>query len=258
MHYTYQHVRDLMQPPPEHVAIIMDGNGRWAEKRNLPRAAGHKKGAESVRAVVKSCKKNGVKYLTLYTFSTENWKRPKSEVDGLMVMIASTLKTELEELHKNDVCIKVIGDWAKLPHKNQEILSEAIEKTKDNQSLYLILALSYSGRDEIVRMAQKLTQLAQVGELDPKSINEEMISYSLDTSGVPDPDLLIRTGGDMRVSNFLLWQIAYSELYLTDKFWPDFQMEDFEAALSSFQNRERKFGELKPTQSTQESNHMSA
>lgn len=247
MHSTNQNARTIHQPPPKHVAIIMDGNGRWAEERGLPRAAGHKKGADSVRAVVTHCKKAGVKHLTLYTFSTENWNRPQTEVDGLMTMIASTLKVELEELHQNGVCIKTIGDTSRLPKETQEALKAGIEKTKNNKDLYLSLALSYSGRDEILRMTKKLAFEASAGKLDINSLTEEDISKALDTCNIPDPDLLIRTGGDKRISNFLLWQVAYSELYMTDKFWPDFNEEDFKKALYEYQTRERKFGKINVT-----------
>ncbi|MFA8343534.1 MAG: isoprenyl transferase [Rhodothermaceae bacterium] len=227
---------------PEHIAIIMDGNGRWAKKRALPRAAGHKKGVNTVREIVEICAEIGVKYLTLYTFSTENWNRPKDEVSTLMQLIIKSLKSETKKLHENNIRLCTIGDKNLLPEKVNNELSEAMGLTKNNSRLQLNLALSYSGRWDIVNAARQLAQKVKNGEIEPGQINNDLFQNFLSTSEMPDPDLMIRTGGDLRISNFLLWQLAYSEIFVTEKLWPDFSKKDLISSISNFQNRERRFG----------------
>ncbi len=227
---------------PNHVAIIMDGNGRWAKKRNLPRVAGHKKGVETVREIVKTCVEVGVNYLTIYTFSTENWKRPKDEVSTLMRLIVKSLQNETDELHSNGVKLTATGDINSLPFIVQKELRDAFIKTQDNSKLVLNLALSYSGRWEIVEAVKKIAGKISNKELLPEDICENIISENLLTNNIPDPDLLIRSGGEFRVSNFLLWQIAYSELYFTETLWPDFKAVNFLEAINDYQSRERRFG----------------
>ena len=229
---------------PRHVAIIMDGNGRWARERGKPRIIGHRAGIESVRDVVKACSQIGIGYLTLYTFSRENWRRPRREVKGLMSMLGDLLKREIRELDENDVRVRAIGRVHDLPQSVRKELSRAYERTKDNKGLVLILALSYGGRDEIVDAASKAARKAMSGGLVPEEIDEETFSRFLYAPDIPDPDLLIRTSGELRVSNFLLWQIAYSEIWVTDVLWPDFTREQLFAALRSYQSRERRFGGL--------------
>lgn len=227
---------------PAHVAIIMDGNGRWARKRGLPRVAGHRRGVDTVREIVKVSASLGVKYLTLYTFSTENWKRPKDEVSMLMRLIVKSLQNETDELHANNIRITTIGDFSSLPADVQQELNEATKKTAGNTKMTLNLALSYSGRWELVEAVKKIAGRVQSGELAVESIDESVISNSLITAGIPDPDLLIRTSGEFRVSNFLLWQIAYTEFVIVDALWPEFSREHFYRAIESYQNRERRFG----------------
>jgi len=227
---------------PEHIAIIMDGNGRWARKRGLPRATGHKKGVDTVRIVVEACIKLGVKYLTLYTFSTENWKRPKNEITTLMKLMVRSLQTETNELHANGVRINTIGEIEALPDAVQNELSQAIEKTKNNDKLVLNLAVSYSGRWEITEAVKKIAQEYKDGKIDISDINDELISEHLTTAGMPDPDLMIRSGGEYRISNFLIWQIAYSELYVTKVLWPEFKCKNLIDAIKDYQKRERRFG----------------
>lgn len=229
---------------PTHIAVIMDGNGRWARKRGLPRVAGHKRGVESVRDTVEACAQLGVKYLTLYTFSTENWKRPKDEVSTLMRLLVKSLKDETDELHQNDIRLTTIGDITSLPNEVQAELKDAIEKTKNNKRMTLNLALSYSGRWEILEAVKHIAVEASKGNLTPKDINEKLISGYLTTRDIPDPDLLIRTSGEFRVSNFLLWQIAYSEFYISDAFWPEFRRKNLYEAVKNFQSRERRFGKV--------------
>lgn len=230
---------------PQHIAIIMDGNGRWAKKRNLPRTMGHKAGVETIREIVKTCSKIGVKYLTLYAFSTENWKRPQDEVNTLMNLLVEYLRKEVEELDKNNVIINWIGDISKLPLICQEELKRAKEKTKDNNGLTLTLALNYGGRDEIKRAIINIAKDINAGKLDVDSIDENTISGYLDTANIPDPDLLIRPSGELRISNFLLWQIAYSELWFSDIYWPDFSSKYLLEAIKDYQKRERRFGTIK-------------
>ncbi|CCJ33492.1 isoprenyl transferase [Caloramator australicus] len=229
---------------PQHIAIIMDGNGRWAKKRNLPRTMGHKAGVETIREIVKTCSKIGIKYLTLYAFSTENWKRPQDEVNTLMNLLVEYLRKEVEELDKNNVIINWIGDISKLPLICQEELKRAKEKTKDNNGLTLTLALNYGGRDEIKRAIIKIAKDVNAGKLDVDSIDENTISGYLDTANIPDPDLLIRPSGELRISNFLLWQIAYSELWFSDIYWPDFSSKHLLEAIKDYQKRERRFGSI--------------
>jgi len=229
---------------PVHIAIIMDGNGRWARKRGLPRAAGHKTGVESVRDIVEACSQLGVKYLTLYTFSTENWKRPKEEVSTLMRILLRSLKNETDELHNNDVKLTTIGDISSLPEQVQVQLEEAMEKTRYNKRMTLNLALSYSGRWEIIEAVRSIAENLQKGVLNISDINEQLIADQLTTKSMPDPDLLIRTSGEFRVSNFLLWQIAYTEFYISGSLWPDFRRKQLYEAVRNFQGRERRFGKV--------------
>ncbi len=229
---------------PVHIAIIMDGNGRWAKKRNLPRVAGHKRGVETVKDIVKACAQIGVKYLTLYTFSTENWKRPKDEVSTLMRLLLRSLRKESDELHENDIRMQTIGDIQSLPEEVQKQLFDTIKKTAGNKKMTLNLALSYSGRWELINAVKQIAALASEGKINENEINEANFSQFLTTKGVPDPDLLIRTSGEFRVSNFLLWQIAYSEFFITDVNWPEFSRKHLYEAITDFQHRERRFGKV--------------
>jgi undecaprenyl diphosphate synthase len=229
---------------PAHVAIIMDGNGRWAQKRLLSRITGHEKGAEAVRMVVRTCREVGIPFLTLYAFSTENWKRPRTEVQALMRLLRRFLEAELPEMLQNNIRLHVIGRTESLPVKVQQLLTRAVRETQANSALQLTLALSYGGRDEITRAARTLSAEVQAGNLRLEDITEEALSARLDTRGTPDPDLLIRTGGDMRISNFLLWQLAYTEIFVTSTLWPDFGREQFLEILNEFQGRERRFGRV--------------
>jgi len=227
---------------PRHVAIIMDGNGRWAEQHGLDRIFGHREGVEAVRSVVEGAGEIGIEYLTLYAFSTENWGRPKEEVDALMGLLVQAIVAETENLHKNKVSLRAIGDLASMPEEVQQNLAGAIARTAENTGLRLVLALSYSGRWELVEAAKKMANELKIDKIDKSDINEELIGKYLPTFGLPDPELLIRTGGEYRVSNFLLWQIAYTELYFTQKLWPDYRKEDLFEAVNDFQTRERRFG----------------
>lgn len=227
---------------PRHIAIIMDGNGRWAKSRLRPRLFGHKEGAESVRNIVTACRELGIEALTLYAFSSENWNRPEAEVSGLMSILQKFLNSELSKMQKNGIRLHCIGDIQSLPESVQAPLRAAMESTKDNTGLVLSLALSYGGRDEIRRAVKGIATAVEAGELQVDDINDDLISASLDTSILPDPDLLIRTGGEARLSNFLLWQLSYAELYFTDIMWPDFRAEQLAQAIAYFQNRERRFG----------------
>jgi undecaprenyl diphosphate synthase len=229
---------------PVHIAIIMDGNGRWARRRGLPRAAGHKRGIETVKDIVKACAQIGVKYLTLYTFSTENWNRPKDEVSTLMRLLVRTLRKEVNELNENDVKLMTIGDVEALPNEVQKELHDSMQKTKDNKRMTLNLALSYSGRWELLKAIREIVEQAAEGKLKTEEINEECLSGFLNTKNIPDPDLLIRTSGEFRVSNFLLWQIAYTEFFISDVYWPEFKRTDLYEAIKNFQGRERRFGKL--------------
>jgi undecaprenyl diphosphate synthase len=227
---------------PRHIAIIMDGNGRWAKRRGRPRISGHTEGVESVRDIVNACGELGVSYLTLYAFSTENWKRPQEEVSLLMRLLLKALRDETDRLNSNNVRLRVIGDVQALPAEVQTGLLESIQKTGANTGLTLVLALSYSGRWDLTEALRRLAKDVAAGRLAPESVTEEIVSAYLSTAGVPDPDLLIRTSGELRISNFLLWQLAYTEFHITPKLWPDFRREDLYEAISSYQRRERRFG----------------
>ena len=227
---------------PKHVAIIMDGNGRWAKQQGKLRVFGHRKGVKAVREAIEGAAEIGVEFLTLYAFSTENWNRPKYEVDALMSLLLSSLKDELRTLQDNNIKLKVIGDISKLPQKNQKELQQVIDKTKDNDRMTLVLALSYGSKVEIIDAVKSISEKVKNGELEVSEINEETISENLYTSEMPDVDLLIRTSGETRISNFLLWQIAYAELFFLEKLWPDFDRTDLFNTILDYQNRERRFG----------------
>lgn len=229
---------------PKHIAIIMDGNGRWAKKRGLPRVAGHKRGVDTVKEIVEACSEIGVKYLTLYTFSTENWKRPKDEVSTLMQLLLKSLRDRVDELNENDVRLTTIGNIESLPTAVQKQLKSDIERTKNNKKMVLNLALSYSGRWELLEAIKQIANNAVDGKIKNNDINEELVSSFLTTKDIPDPDLVIRTSGEFRVSNFLLWQIAYSEFIITETLWPDFSKLDLYDAIKTFQQRERRFGKV--------------
>ena len=227
---------------PRHIAVIMDGNGRWAKKKGAMRIFGHKNAVQAVKDVTEGCGELGIKYLTLYAFSTENWNRPKAEIDGLMELLVSTLKQEIKTLMENQVKLITIGETSNLPADCQKNLAWAIDQTKGNSGLTLILALSYSGRWEITKAAKALATEVEQGKIKASEINERLLENFLQTSGIPDPELLIRTSGELRVSNFLLWQIAYTELYITPTLWPDFRKDHLYEAIWSYQQRERRFG----------------
>jgi undecaprenyl diphosphate synthase len=231
-----------LPPPPVHVAIIMDGNGRWAKSRGLPRTAGHKRGAEAVRRTVEAAREMGVSYLTLYGFSSENWKRPAGEVADLMGLLRLYLRNEVNALHKNGIRLRVIGDRARLGPETVALIDEAEAKTAANTALTLTLALSYGGRQELVAATRRLAAEVAAGRLHPADIDEDAVSRNLFTAGMPDPDLLIRTSGEKRISNFLLWQCAYAELVFIDTLWPEFGRAELEAAIRDFHGRERRFG----------------
>ena len=227
---------------PEHIAIIMDGNGRWAKGQGKNRIFGHKNGVLAVRDVIEGAVELGIKYLTLYTFSTENWNRPKLEVSALMELMVSTLNNEIKNLMEHSIRLNAIGDLASLPKKCQQKMQESITITKSNRGLTLTLALSYSSRWEIVEAARKLAMKVEEGKIKSEEITEDLLSMHLNTAEMPDPALMIRTGGEVRVSNYLLWQLAYAELYFTPKLWPDFRKEDLFQAVMNYQKRERRFG----------------
>lgn len=232
---------------PAHIAIIMDGNGRWAKKRGLPRTIGHRQGVKAVKKVVRIAGEIGIKYLTLYTFSTENWKRPKQEISAIMRLLEETTREELSELLENNVRLIATGDIEKLPQTRRDVLVDAIEKTTKNTGLVLNLALNYSGRSEIIEAVREIAREVAAGRIEPETIDDQLFVRYLQTNGLPDPDLLIRTSGEMRISNFLLWQTSYTELYVTDVLWPDFTEDDFLRAILNFQNRERRFGKVSPS-----------
>jgi undecaprenyl diphosphate synthase len=238
------------QGMPEHVAIIMDGNGRWARAKGWPRFLGHREGSKRVRELTRFSAQIGLKYLTLYAFSKENWNRPAKEVDFLMNLLNHYLKSTVDEMDEEGVQLRVIGDIECLPTKTRQYLLSAIERLKDNRRLVLTLGLSYSGRSEIVKTTRKLLEDVQQGLVIPQDINEDMFSAALDTAGMPDPDLLIRTSGEIRISNFMLWQLAFAEMYFTPVFWPDFRTEHFVEAVRQFQSRERRFGLVPGEQET--------
>ena len=234
--------RSHLKNVPKHIAIIMDGNGRWAKERGLPRIAGHREGINSVREITRICGEIGVKYLTLFTFSTENWNRPKREVKALMTLLLSTIKKEIKELHKNNVKFSTIGDISILPKSTEKGINEGIELTFNNSGLNLILALNYGSRQEILSAVNNIISDINKKDIEIDSIDEHIFSSYLYTNNCPDPDLLIRTSGELRISNFLLWQSAYTEMYLTDTYWPSFRENELFQAILDFQNRERRFG----------------
>ncbi len=238
---------------PRHLAIIMDGNGRWAEQRMLKRIVGHHRGAETVQMVVEQSSSLGINYLTLFAFSSENWSRPKSEVKALMTLLSKYVRTELKRMLKNNIRFNVIGNRQDLPGEVNAILDDALERTAGNTGMVLTLALSYGARQEIVRAATEISRKVQQGELAPDQITDALFSQHLDTADLPDPDLLIRTSGEMRISNFLLWQLAYTELYFTDINWPDLTINALHTALADFQARERRFGKTSAQLTSQRS-----
>lgn len=233
---------DSAKPIPRHIAIIMDGNGRWAKEKGLARADGHQQGAKNVRRVVELCHNSGVEYLTLFSFSTENWQRSKDEVSGLMQLFKTYLDSELSDMLKNNIRLKAIGDFSKLPFALRSALKKTIELTSGNNGITLVLAISYGGREEIVAAVKKIGEDLLKGKKKLKDIDVGEFSAALWTKDIPDPDLLIRTSGEQRISNFLLWQLAYSEIYVCEKNWPDFSKEDFQKALEAYAKRERRFG----------------
>ncbi len=228
---------------PKHIAIIMDGNGRWASLKNLPRAAGHKEGINSVREIVRVCGEIGVSYLTLYTFSSENWSRPRTEVSAIMKLLLSTIKKEIRNLDDNNVKLSAIGSLDELPKETQKNILDGVEMTKSNSGLNLILALSYGSRQELIRAIKRISKKIDESNLEIDNINEDVLSEELYTAGTPDPDLIIRTGGEHRLSNFLLWQSAYSELLISETFWPDFRESELLNSILDYQNRQRRFGQ---------------
>jgi len=230
---------------PRHVALIMDGNGRWAKERGLSRIEGHTEGAQSVRAVLRAAAKAGVEFVTVYAFSTENWKRPPQEVDGLMKLLISSLNAYEQELHDNNIRLRVMGQFERLPLPVRMRLQKTIDATKHYTGHTFIIALSYGSRTEIADAAKKIAEEAKAGRLDPKKIDEQSIAERLYLPDVPDPELMIRTSGELRLSNFLLWQLSYSEFYITDTYWPDFREEQFYEALAAFNRRDRRYGGVK-------------
>jgi undecaprenyl diphosphate synthase len=229
---------------PKHIAVIMDGNGRWAKQRGESRVFGHRNGVKAIRETSEACAELGVKYLTVYAFSTENWSRPVTEVSALMTLLLKTINVELKTLLKNDIRLAAIGDINSLPKGVAKQLKDAIEKTAHCQRMQLTLALSYSGKDELVRVAKVIAADVKAGKIAVDGIDEKLIAAHLDTAAIPDPELLIRTSGEKRVSNFLLWQLAYAEFYFTETFWPDFDKEELYKAIVEYQNRERRFGKI--------------
>ena len=227
---------------PEHIAIIMDGNGRWAKQKGMPRVLGHRNGVKSVREVTEAAAQLGVKYLTLYAFSTENWSRPATEVTALMTLLVETIKGEIKDLNKNGIRLTAIGELTSLPAATYKTLIEGIEQTKNNSKITLVLALNYSSKWEITRAARLLAEKVKSGHITLEDIDEKHVEQEMTTHGIPDPDLVIRTSGEARLSNFLLWQAAYSELYFTKVLWPDFRKNDLMEAIISYQQRERRFG----------------
>jgi undecaprenyl diphosphate synthase len=229
---------------PQHVAVIMDGNGRWATRRGLPRIAGHRQGAKTLKELLQCCKDWGIKALTAYAFSTENWRRPTEEVDFLLHLFERLLRRELTEMHREGVRISFIGDLSVLPKSLQTEMQRSMAETLHNQAIHFTVAVNYGSRNEIIKACRQVAELVQRGELNPQQINESLVTQHLYTTGTPEPDLLIRTSGEMRLSNFLLWQLAYTEMYFTDIFWPDFDRVAFHQALLSYQKRDRRFGQI--------------
>ena len=239
----------MSNPVPQHVAIIMDGNGRWAKKQGLLRVQGHEVGVQRVEEIIRAAQEKGIRYLTLYAFSKENWRRPKEEVEFLMGLLSSYLDKKIGALIKNNCVFNVIGELEDLAGTLQNKLTKAMEASRKNTGLVVTFALSYSSRREILRACKKIAEGAAQGKLQPDSITEEIFSKNLYTAGMPDPELLIRTSGEMRISNFLLWQISYAELYVTQKFWPEFTRDEFEKALEDYRRRERRFGRTEAVES---------
>ncbi len=237
---------------PRHVAIIMDGNGRWAQQRSLGRVEGHKRGREAVETVIETCREVGISYVTLYAFSTENWQRPPTEVRALMALLQRYLRNEQPQMMKKNVRLRAVGDLDRLPSKVRKSLDAVMSATCNNTGLTVILALSYGAREEIVQAARALALAVQLGDLAPEDITEQHLAQSLWTADIPDPDFLIRTSGEFRLSNFLLWQLAYTELYVTDTLWPDFTRDEFLRALANYQSRERRFGRTAEQQTVSE------
>lgn len=229
---------------PRHIAVIMDGNGRWAKQKGKPRVFGHRNGVKAVRETTEAAAELGVEYLTLYAFSTENWNRPKLEVQALMSLLVETIKSEINTLNDNNIRLQAIGEISKLPKSSYTALLNGMESTKDNKRMTLVLALNYSAKWEIMKAVKELAQQVEAGLLSADQINEHTFANALSTKGMPDPELLIRTSGETRISNFLLWQIAYSELYFTPTFWPDFRKDDLYKAILNYQDRERRFGKI--------------
>ncbi len=237
--------KPALQRIPQHVAIIMDGNGRWAQHRGLPRSAGHRAGLDRVRDAVEFCAANGVKYLTLFAFSTENWRRPTEEVEYLMKLFEEALKKEIAKLHENGIRIRFIGLREEVSPSLQQLMTESERLTKNNQTLVLNIAINYGGRSELVTAARRIAEKALQGELQPQQITEEQISKHLFTAGQPDPDLLIKPGGELRISNFLIWQMAYTEFYFSELMWPDFKNDELYKAFRDYSQRKRRFGKVK-------------
>jgi undecaprenyl diphosphate synthase len=229
---------------PVHVAVIMDGNGRWAKKRGLPRMMGHHEGVKTIKEIVTASAEAGIRFLTIYAFSKENWNRPNEEVSSIMSLLYDTAKEEIKELHRNNVRLRIIGDKNDLPAKAREVLKEGEALTRDNSLLTLVVALSYGSRDEILRAARALAEEAAAGKIKPEQIDEALFESRLDTAGIPDPDLIIRTSGEHRISNYLLWQLAYAEFYFAPELWPDFHRQEYYRALMEYTKRERRFGKI--------------
>lgn len=234
-----------MTSTPQHIAIIMDGNGRWATAKGLPRTEGHRQGAQTVTRILEAAHKRGIRYVTLYAFSTENWKRPADEVNTLMDLFRQYLKKDLSELEKQSVRIHFIGDRTRFPQDIQTRMNKLEQSTRSHDQYHLILALSYSGRDELTRAVKQLAEQVKAGQFNPADVTAEVIEAALDTAGIPDPDLMIRTSGEQRISNFLLWQLAYTEMYFTPVYWPDFTEEELDKAIEAYRTRDRRFGKVK-------------
>jgi undecaprenyl diphosphate synthase len=240
----------LVDRLPRHVAVIMDGNGRWAKRRGMPRIMGHRRGVDTLKDLLRCCRDWGVEALTAYAFSTENWGRPAEEVEFLMLLFERVLRRELKEMMEEDIRIRFVGNLSVLPTSLQTEITKSVEATRNNQGIQFTIATNYGGRQEIVNACKTIAEKVQSGQLQPEDIDESLFERHLYTAGLCDPDLLIRTSGEMRVSNFLLWQVAYSEIYVTETFWPDFDRTEFHRALSAYQQRERRFGKVSPTPTT--------
>ena len=228
---------------PQHIAVIMDGNGRWAKRNGLPRVAGHRRGVDAVKELVKNCARRKISYLTLFAFSSENWKRPSTEVKLLLELLTSVLESEVRKLHQNNVCLRIIGNLSRFNPRVQLLIENAEELTRANSSLNLTVAVNYGGRWDITQACRQIAQQVAHGDIDPAAISKDTVARHLSTSELPEPDLFIRTGGERRISNFLLWQLAYTELYFTDTLWPDFDDDDLAKAVESFAHRQRRFGQ---------------